>query len=31
MNGMAVNTLMVVTWLFDEKGKLCAGRELDCL
>ena len=29
MNGLAVNTSMVVTWLFDEKDKLRADRVLD--
>ena len=29
MNGMVVNTLMVVTWLFDETDKLRADRVLD--
>lgn len=29
MNGLAVNTPMVATWLFNEKDMLCAGRVLD--
>lgn len=29
MNGMAVNTSMVVAWHFDETDKLCVNRVLD--
>lgn len=29
MNGLAVNTSMVVTWLFNEKDKLYSERLLD--